>query len=232
MLEHQKIIVNKDMKMLPLGSACFVNATLTINQQLRPYKIYKSPFNGTRILTDKGVLPIQVFIEQTDYFKDIYCDQKNWKITKDGNDIQGHNEILNIRRCHLKKDNEFSFMLEVEDAFKQFENNSSRLILLVDLTDYMIFAKPQLESLKKSLSAYNTVYFIRDLQIDAARCAINKISNLCIKFDVKSKLEEIDSIFDVVHVYVPCRASNDEIMQYMSEVYSGIFEVSNENKDR
>ena len=70
------------------------------------------------------------------------------------------------------------------------------------------------------------------MQIDAAICAINKISNLCIKFDVKSKLEEIDSIFDVVHIHVPCRASNDEIMQYMSEVYSGIFEVSNENKDR
>lgn len=112
--------IYKDIKLFPLGSACFVNASLTYNEKLRKYKIFKSPFNGSRLLTNTGIMPIELFIKDNNEFKSIYCNKSNWNICYDGNDIQGHNDKLNIRRCHLKKENNFSFIPETFASFDEF----------------------------------------------------------------------------------------------------------------
>jgi len=140
----------------PLGSECWANDALSMSR-LEPYKVYKSPFNGSRVLNYMtGVMPVKLFLDSPGEFRSLYCNTNNWTIVTDGSDIQALNFKLNMRRCHLKKDNLYSFTQEVEPTINKFIEAKHTLVFILDMNDYLWFRDSELWALKSSLGPYLT----------------------------------------------------------------------------
>lgn len=198
-----------DRKIVPLGSECYVNAGLG-DSILKDRKIYKSPFNGTRIVTNMLFPPVLLFFSSMQSFKKVYCCEKNWQIRPDGNDIQAYNYLLNLRRCHLKKGNEFSFIPEVEKTISFIIENQKDLLFLLDLNDYVIYDADILDQISKQLGNFNVQYFIRMHSLVSSIQSMKKLSKVH-NFDKTQNCKALVNKFNPTYIE---KLDNDDIKNY------------------
>lgn len=196
-------------KIFPLGSECFVNAGLD-GSKLASRKVYKSPFNGTRLLGNRNLPPVMMFFNMYEDFKYFYCDKNAWKLKIDKKDLQAHNYILNLRRCHLNPKDPFSFIEKCNGAFCEIENNIQDIIFLLDLNDYCIYEKDVLLKVRETLEGKDVKTFVRRNQLKTSFASINKVWGLE-PTNTSKNIGDVLSIFHPIELNVK---NSNGILEY------------------
>lgn len=173
----------------PLGSECYLNHGIDLSM-LKQNKIYKSPFNGTRLIGSIYPNPIMMFFNNRNEFIDIYSDRNNWKIIPDGKDIQSYNYLLNLRRCHCKT-NEFEFIEKSIESIATYEKYKDDCLLVCDINDYFIYDENKLKQMMEVLSSRNVMVIMRDYMLKSSIDSISQktgfIENVTVNTDEFAK---------------------------------------------